>query len=83
MTAVEVIVNGQSVATKRIVADGKLQDISFDAPIDRSSWVALRILPSSHTNPIFALVAGKPIRASRQSAEWCLRAEVVNRRLAP
>ena len=36
--------------------------------------MALRILPSSHTNPVFVLVGGKPIRASRQSAEWCLRA---------
>jgi hypothetical protein len=69
--AVEVIVNGQSVATKRIVADGKLQDISFDTPIDHSSWVALRILASSHTNPVFVLVGDKPIRASKRSAEWC------------
>ena len=40
--------------------------------IERSSWVALRILPSSHTNPIFVLVDGQPIRASRRSVEWCL-----------
>ena len=26
---------------------------TFDVPLDRSSWVALRILPSSHTNPVF------------------------------
>jgi len=68
---VEVIVNGQSVATQNIVADGKLQDITFDVPIKGSSWMALRILPSSHTNPIFVLVDGKPIRASKRSAEWC------------
>jgi len=68
---VEVIVNGQSVATRRIVANGQLQDIAFDAKIDRSSWVALRILPSSHTNPVFVLVGDQPIRASRRSAEWC------------
>jgi hypothetical protein len=41
--------------------------------IDRSSWVALRILPSSHTNPIFVLVGDKPIRPSKRSAEWCLK----------
>ncbi len=70
---VEVIVNGYPVAKKNIVADGKLQNVSFDVKIDRSSWVALRILPSSHTNPIFVLVDGKPIRASRRSAEWCLK----------
>ena len=42
-------------------------------PIARSSWLALRILPSSHTNPIWVLVGGQPVRASRRSAEWCLK----------
>jgi len=70
---VEVIVNGYPVARKTIPADGKLQDVDFEVPITRSSWVALRILPSSHTNPIFVLVDGKPIRASKRSAEWCLK----------
>ncbi len=70
---VEVIVNGYPVAKKSIVADGKLQDVSFEVKIDRSSWVAMRILPSSHTNPVFVLVDGKPIRASKRSAEWCLK----------
>jgi hypothetical protein len=70
---VEVIVNGYPVARKNILASGKTQDVSFDVNIDRSSWIALRILPSSHTNPIFVLVDGKPIRASRRSVEWCLK----------
>lgn len=69
---VEILVNGRSIARKEIVADGKLQDISFDVPVEHSSWVALRILPSSHTNPIFVLVDGKAIR-SRRSLEWCLK----------
>ena len=70
----ELIVNGKSVATKNLLADGQVQEMAFDVTIDKSSWIALRILPSSHTNPIFALVDDKPIRASRQSAEWCLAA---------
>jgi hypothetical protein len=70
---VEAIVNGYAVARKNIPADGKVREVSFDLPISRSSWVALRILPSSHTNPIFVLVDGKPIRASKRSAEWCLK----------
>ncbi len=70
---VELIVNGYPVAKKNILADGRMQDIEFEAQIDRSSWVALRILPSSHTNPVFVLVDGKPIRASRRSVEWCLK----------
>ena len=60
-------------ARKNIVADGTLAGRRVRRKIERSSWVALRILPSSHTNPIFVLVGGKPIRASRRSAEWCLK----------
>ena len=69
---VEFIVNGQPVAHKNIVADGRLRDVTFDVKVERSSWVAIRILPSSHSNPVFVLVDGKPIRASKRSAEWCL-----------
>ena len=72
--AVELVVNGKPVARKNIVADGSVQDVAFDVPLERSSWVAVRILGSSHTNPIFVLVDGKPIRASQQSARWCLAA---------
>ncbi len=71
---VELIVNGESVETQEIVANGEIIPIQFEAPIDRSSWVALRIFPSSHTNPVFVIVDGKPIRASRRSAQWCLEA---------
>ena len=71
---VELIVNGQSVSRQTLLADGTVRDLAFDVPIEKSGWVALRILPSSHTNPIFVNVAGKPIRASRDSAEWCLAA---------
>ena len=69
---VEVIVNGRTVARKNIIADGTLRDVSFDVPIAQSSWVALRILPSSHTNPIWVIVADKPVR-ERRSIEWCLK----------
>jgi hypothetical protein len=71
---VQVVVNGQAVACKEIVADGSEQDVTFRVPIAASSWVALRIFPSSHTNPVFVLVGDKPIRASKRSAEWCLKA---------
>ncbi|HLY63101.1 MAG TPA: CehA/McbA family metallohydrolase [Terriglobia bacterium] len=70
----ELVVNGLPVARQEIIADGTVRPVEFNYKIDRSSWVALRILPSSHTNPIFVLVGGKPIRASRKSAEWCLKA---------
>jgi hypothetical protein len=71
---VELVVNGKPVATQKLVADGTVRTLTFDVAIDRSSWIAARIIPSSHTNPVFALVGGKPIRASRQSVEWCLNA---------
>ncbi|MSU66783.1 MAG: hypothetical protein EXS38_11950 [Opitutus sp.] len=70
---VEVLVNGYSVAQTNIAADGTLREIAFEVPIERSSWVALRIRASSHTNPIFVMVGDKPIRASRRSLEWCLQ----------
>jgi hypothetical protein len=71
---VDLIVNGRSVQTKNIPADGSLQNLTFDLDLKQSSWVALRILPSCHTNPIFVEVDGKPIRASRKSADWCAKA---------
>jgi hypothetical protein len=70
---VEVIVNGLPVDKKEIVADGKEHEVEFAVPIKHSSWICLRILPSSHSNPVFVVVDGKPIRASKKSAEWCLK----------
>jgi hypothetical protein len=71
---VEVVVNGQAVARREIPANGSVLEVKFSVPIRQSSWVALRILPSSHTNPVFVVVGGKPIRTSRRSAEWCIAA---------
>ena len=71
---VELIVNREAVARQVMVADGKMQELQFDVPIAKSSWVALRVLTSSHPNPIFVLVNNQPIRASQQSAEWGLKA---------
>ena len=71
---VEIVVNGKAVAQQKIVADGKVRDLSFELPLTGSSWIAARVLPAAHTNPVFAMVGGKPIRASRRSAEWCLNA---------
>ncbi len=69
---VELIVNGHAVAKKEIVADGKPQDITFNTRIGKSSWVALRILPSAHSNPVWLTVDEKPVR-ERASLEWCLK----------
>src|SRR5262249_37817549 len=53
---VEVVVNGRPVDRKEIVADGSEQEVTFTVPVKSSGWVALRILPSSHTNPVFVVV---------------------------
>ena len=70
---VELLRNGFVVAKTNLLADGALQDLSFETQVDRSGWYAIRILPSSHTNPIFIVVDDKPIRTSRKSIEWCLK----------
>ncbi len=67
---VELVVNGQAVDAREIVANGKWNDVSFNYPVNTSSWIALRIYPSSHTNPVFIILDGKPIR-ERKSATWC------------
>src|SRR5690606_17994757 len=71
---VELIVNGQAVARQEIAADGSTHELTFDYKPERSCWVALRIFPSSHTNPVFVEIDKQPIRASRRSAQWCLDA---------
>jgi hypothetical protein len=69
--AVEVVVNGFAVDRRVIVADGTPRTVNLELKVARSSWVALRIMPSAHTHPIFVRVGGKPIRSSRRSAQWC------------
>jgi hypothetical protein len=70
---VELIANGYPVAKTHIKADGSLQEVQFTVEVAKSSWLALRIHPHAHSNPFFVIVDGKPIRATRASAEWCLR----------
>lgn len=70
---VELVVNGYPIASEKLTADGQEQLIRFQYPIENSSWAAIRVFPSAHTNPVFILVDGKPIRANKNSAEWCLR----------
>jgi hypothetical protein len=71
---VELIVNGRVAETKPIPADGSIADVSFDFTPPASCWVATRVFPAAHTNPVFIEVDDKPIRASRASVEWCLKA---------
>ena len=67
---VEMIVNGEAVASSEVVADGQWNDVSFSYSLKESGWVALRIFPSAHSNPVFVKVDGKPVHVLK-SARWC------------
>lgn len=71
---VEVIVNGEVAHRQEIEADGTIHSLKVPLKITQSSWVAVRILPSAHTNPIWVNVGGQPVRANQRSADWCVKA---------
>ncbi|MFY0654672.1 MAG: CehA/McbA family metallohydrolase [Cyclobacteriaceae bacterium] len=70
---VELIVNGVAVDKQELEADGNWNLLDFNYTITESSWVALRVLPSSHTNPIFVYMDDTPI-VKKESVEWCIDA---------
>lgn len=74
---VEIVVNGLPLHHQQITADGREVVIDQTLPIQRSSWIAVRVLNSSHTNSIYVIVDDQPIRASSASAKWC--ADVINK----
>ncbi|HEY7209566.1 MAG TPA: CehA/McbA family metallohydrolase, partial [Bryobacteraceae bacterium] len=41
---VELVMNGKPIARKNVTADGSVQDIAFDVPVEQSSWLAVRVL---------------------------------------
>src|SRR5262249_39122254 len=55
---VELIQNGVAVDAREVEADGRLAEVQFELQPEISSWVALRIFPSSHTNPVFVELDG-------------------------
>ena len=69
---VEVVVNGVVAASAEVAADDSTHRLRFPIRIERSSWVAVRHFPQMHTNPVNVLIGGRPIRASRKSALWCV-----------
>jgi hypothetical protein len=74
MVPVELIVNGEVAERFEFEADGHIGSREVELDIAESSWVAVRILPSVHTNPIWVTVGDEPVRSNRRSAEWCLQA---------
>jgi hypothetical protein len=69
---VELIVNGEAIATQIVPADDKEHVLTFSVDIEKSSWIALRHFPQMHTNPVEVIVNDQPIRVSRRSALWCV-----------
>ncbi|WP_229206046.1 CehA/McbA family metallohydrolase [Dyadobacter fermentans] len=69
----ELIFNGVPVDTVEVQADGKVNDVSFSAKLEKSGWLAVRIFPSSHSNPVFVKIGDQPV-SEKRSAEWCLAA---------
>jgi hypothetical protein len=69
---VEIIFNGQPVASQVIPADGHVHRIERTITVDKSGWVAVRHFPQLHSNPVNVIVDKQPIRASKQSARWCI-----------
>jgi len=67
----EIVRNGYVIDSVLLPTDGQVRSFDFKIPLEQSSWIAARIFPSSHTNPVFVIVDNKPIRASKKSAEWC------------
>ena len=70
---VELVRNGKVIATATIPADGKRHRVSFRVKVEGSAWLAARVMPAAHTNPVWVKVGEEEI-AERESAEWCLRA---------
>jgi hypothetical protein len=67
---VELIVNGQPLEARAVVAGGQVQPLRFDYTPTSSCWIALRVMNAAHTNPVWVSVAGAPIRV-KKSAQWC------------
>lgn len=73
MSVLEIVVNGEVVASAKPTADGLLAEISREVPIGRSSWIAARVWgPSNrlvinddkafaHTSPVYCRVGGQKI----------------------
>lgn len=69
---VELIANGYPVEVQKVRADGEMRSLKFMAPkLEQSSWLAVRIFPSAHTNPIWVKLDDKPVRVAT-SIDWCL-----------
>ena len=68
----EILFNGYPIATQTIAANGEMQEISIDTQLEESGWLAVRVFPHAHTNPVHVRVGGKPMHPVKDSVRWCL-----------
>ena len=69
---VELVVNGYPVAKQEVKSDGSKTTVKFKHRISESCWVAMRVFPNAHTNPIYITVKNQPILGPTDSIRWCL-----------
>jgi hypothetical protein len=55
---------GMHLVVEKLTAGGQVLELEFSVRLAKSSWMAVRMLASSHTGPLFALVDGKSGRRS-------------------
>ena len=69
---VELVVNGYPVAKQELKSDGSKTTVKFKHRIRESCWVAMRVFPNAHTNPIYITVKDQSILGPTDSIRWCL-----------
>ena len=68
----ELVVNGYPVAKQEVKPDGSKTTVKFKHRISESCWVAMRVFPNAHTNPIYITVKNQPILGPTDSIRWWL-----------
>ena len=83
MHGLEIVQNGRIVHRVEASGDGRSIDAELEIPVDGSAWIAARALGPAqhgamdsylfaHTNPVFVIADGEPIR-SREDAAFFVR----------
>ncbi|MCY4647794.1 MAG: LpqB family beta-propeller domain-containing protein [Gammaproteobacteria bacterium] len=79
MHRMEIIRNGEIVHTVEATADGRSLGVELEMPVEGSGWIAARALGPpqhgamdsylfAHTNPVFLIADGEPIRSPEDAA---------------
>lgn len=79
MDRLEIIQNGRVIHTLEATGDRKELEATLRVPIESSGWIAARVLGPpqhgvmdsylfAHTNPVFIIADGEPIRSSEDAA---------------